>query len=408
MRQKKILIVDDDIMIVKTISNYLRNLTGDYILQEAYNGKEGLKRAREEQPELILLDWEMPLMQGIDVLNALKLDKTTREIPVVMATSRIDSINLDEALTAGAIDYIRKPIDKVELLARLHSVLRLSESHKKIMDQNKILEQHQQEIEKRNRKTYSSLSYASRIQSALLISETNFKQHLPESFVFFKPKEIVSGDFYWINQLRPANLTDEESNLLVAAVDCTGHGIPGAMMSMLGISYLNEIVQSNNIHSPDMVLKHLDEKVKQNLQQDTSANHDGMEAALCLVDYQNSIVEFAGASQPLLYIQNEEVHLIDGEENNIGGSLRNTQTPFKKHTIPFRTPTEFYIYTDGYQDQFGGEKRMKFMRKKLRQLLFRIHTRPMSEQKKILQQTLSKWMQNENQTDDILIIGFRL
>lgn len=261
------------------------------------------------------------------------------------------------------------------------------------------------EINRQNQNIQSSIQYAKRIQEAMFHQSDLSKHHLPDSFVLFKPRDVVSGDFYWVSEIK----SWYDPDVVFAAVDCTGHGIPGAFMSMIGMNALNMII-GQGIAEPDQILQSLDTEIRTALQQEKTGNKDGMDVALCIYRKEKSVLEFSGAKNPLIYIQNKELTKVRGDIHAIGGSMRSRKndSSFKKHVIPIDQPTTVYIFSDGYQDQFGGEKNMKFMSKKFQQLLLKIHELPMEEQQKVLNETIEAWKGEQKQTDDILVIGIRL
>ncbi len=255
-------------------------------------------------------------------------------------------------------------------------------------------------------KVTDSVRYAQRIQDAILVPPaqvfTNFGANT-EGFVLFKPRDIVSGDFYWT--------TEKDNRVILTAIDCTGHGVPGAFMSLIGNDLLNEIVNLRGITTPHEILNELHKGVQTTLKQQETENRDGMDMALCVYDKEKNILEFAGAKNPLLYIKNGEIETLKGDKKPIGGKDVYKEDSFKTHIIDLNeenAPTMFYIFSDGYQDQFGGLEGRKFMIKKLRQLLQNIHQKPMEEQHEILDTTIVDWMKNEEQIDDILLMGFRI
>jgi PAS domain S-box-containing protein len=282
------------------------------------------------------------------------------------------------------------------------------------------------EITQQQQNIRASISYAKRIQNALLPQKKQIEESLPNSFILFKPRDIVSGDFYWFAHTEAKPLYEEVSSfqgiekvlkgfrnekIVIAAVDCTGHGVPGAFMSLIGNDILNNVVIQHETTEPDQILHKLHQGVKKSLkQQENASSRDGMDMALCTIDMDDRVIEFAGAKNPLVYIQDGEVHEIKGSKFGIGGRERGTERVYTKHTIDANKPTTLYIYSDGYQDQFGGPNKQKFMKKRLRELLLEIHQKPMEEQKQILDETLTQWMQegNERQIDDVLVIGIQI
>jgi serine phosphatase RsbU (regulator of sigma subunit) len=259
-----------------------------------------------------------------------------------------------------------------------------------IVSKNIVLEYQKKEIE-------DSIRYAKRIQSAVIPSEKVCREILPESFVVFKPLNIVSGDFYWIS--RVGNKT------IFTAADCTGHGVPGAFMSMLGVAFLNEIVNKDNITSPEKILNHLRDKVIQALQQQgiSGEARDGMDIALVTIDSQENKIEFAGAYNPLVMIRNGEIIETCGDKMPIG--IYVNMHPFSKHVISIEKGDVFYMFSDGYEDQFGGPEGKKFKSKKLKQLLLEIHKYPVEMQKEILEKTFEEWKGDLPQVDDVVLIG---
>jgi serine phosphatase RsbU (regulator of sigma subunit) len=260
------------------------------------------------------------------------------------------------------------------------------------------IEAQKAEIEKTNQKITSSINYAQRIQQAILPEPKVFNAILPDSFIFFRPKDIVSGDFYWLEQT--------EDKIFLAAVDCTGHGIPGAFMSLIGNEILTEIVTLHHIESPEKILQMLHEKIRRSLRQAESDNRDGMDLALCVLHKIDHTVEFSGAMNPIAYIQNGEVQVIRGDKTSAGGIQREEERIFTKHIIPkIDTPTTYYIFSDGYQDQFGGGR--KYGLPRMKELFTRIYMTPMDEQAEIIENEWLNWKGSENPIDDILMIGFR-
>ncbi|MCS6967468.1 MAG: GAF domain-containing protein [Cytophagales bacterium] len=255
-------------------------------------------------------------------------------------------------------------------------------------------------IQKSNEKITASLNYASRIQNAMLPDPAQIAHCLPDSFVFFRPRDIVSGDFYWMQE--------KNGKVLLAAVDCTGHGVPGAFMSMIGIDLLNEIVNQRGITQPDQILNLMHRRIRQALKQDVTQNRDGMDIALCMIDERAKSLAFAGARTSIVYLQNGELFEIKGNNVPIGGLQHEKDRIFTCYWISLEMPTTFYLFTDGYKDQFGGENNTKLTARLFKQLLYDIHQYPAPTQKQLLADYLEKWMGNNPQLDDILVIGVKI
>lgn len=256
-----------------------------------------------------------------------------------------------------------------------------------------------EEIHKKQLDIESSINYGLRIQQAMLPSKEKFEELLPQSFVLFKPRNVVSGDFYWINELY-------NEKIAVAAVDCTGHGVPGAFMSMIGSNALDSIVNTY-VDEPDKILHELHRKVFTALKQEETGNKDGMDMALCVIDTDRDQLYFSGAKNHLIYIKDGEVLQIRGDKHPIGG-IRKVPASFSQHVIDLEGDMYFYLYSDGFVDQFGGPDNMKFMSKRFKTLIEEIYQLPMTEQKKRLDEAFAAWKGSQKQTDDVLVIGFKL
>ncbi len=279
------------------------------------------------------------------------------------------------------------------------------------------------QIEKQNKDITSSINYAKQIQEALLPTEDRLLNILPDSFVLFKPRDIVSGDFYWFtgysgksesnekshrHHIKLSNIPQNENGFIITAADCTGHGVPGAFMSMIGFNLLESCSRSGII-KPNEILNELHRSIRYLLKQNQSDNRDGMDIAICVIKDNGKRLEFAGAKNPLYYITNDELFHIKGDSVPVGGLQKESQREFTLHSIDINAPTCFYIFSDGYADQFGGTNGGKFSSKQLKELLVEIHNLPMAEQRNILNQRIISWMGESNkQLDDIIVIGFKL
>ncbi len=259
-----------------------------------------------------------------------------------------------------------------------------------------------QEIEEKNKDITDSINYSKRIQEASLSPKELKYKLFPDAFVLFKPKDIISGDFYWY--------TEKNEKKLIAACDCTGHGVPGALMSMLGNNILNQIVNEKGITSPDEILNHLNNEVRKALKQEGHGKtQDGMDIALISITGETEI-EYAGAQRPLWVIKNDEKSLLElkSEKFSIGGQQSETERKFIKQTISLSKGDCIYLSSDGFADQFGGLEGKRFMSKRFKDLLLTNSSKPMPEQENILVETINKWKGKHEQVDDILVIGIRV
>lgn len=257
------------------------------------------------------------------------------------------------------------------------------------------------ELEHKNQETLDSILYAKKIQDAILPLHSTIKESLKESFILHRPRDIVSGDFYWFRHLR--------GKIFIASVDCTGHGVPGAFMSMIGSILLDDIIVTKQIDQPDIILNMLHKGVVKALRQSSKekASKDGMDIALCVIDEKLNKLQFAGALRPLIHIREGELMRIKSDASPIGG-YRAEMPVFSLHEIDIQKGDVFYIYSDGYPDQFGGELDKKYMTKRFRELLLSMAHRDMSVQKDLLEKEFNRWRGNNEQVDDVLVLGFRL
>ena len=260
-----------------------------------------------------------------------------------------------------------------------------------ILEQNRV-------IALKNRDITDSINYARKIQESLLPHTEQIQEALPNSFVYYKPRDIVSGDFYWFKEI--------DGKLLLSAVDCTGHGVPGALMSMIGFSKLNEISHKQNAN-PGFILEKLDEGVREALstKRYDHESKDGMDMALCTFDIQNKKVQFAGAFRPLVKINGDTIEEIKGNRYPIGGGSSYVKDGFTTHEFDINEGDCFYMFSDGFPDQFGGPKDKKFMNKKFKALLQEIQTLSPNEQLSRLDSALENWRGDTEQVDDVLVIG---
>lgn len=267
---------------------------------------------------------------------------------------------------------------------------------------NKILADKNLEIERKNNRINSSLKYAERIQTAILPFHNKLSSFFSDHFILYKPKDVVSGDFYYFQKIG--------SKAVLIVADCTGHGIPGAFMSMIGSSLLNQIILEQGEISPDRILEQMHQGVVTVLHQGGHDLKDGMEMAVCVIDKGNSSISFAGAKRPFIMVSDGELQEIKGQKRAIGEQSRRTSKQFENHHINIKPDSKIYLLTDGLQDQFGGSENKKFMMKRIRALLLENHGLPMATQSETFHNTLADWVQTgkEEQVDDILLFGAKI
>jgi len=262
---------------------------------------------------------------------------------------------------------------------------------------NELLSVKNEQITKQNKEITDSIQYASRIQNAVLPSSDQLNKIVSNHFILFKPKDIVSGDFYW--------MTANEHKAVLVAADCTGHGVPGAFMSMLGISFLNEIVNIDQPIKANEILNRLRHLVKTTLAQSGENNaNDGMDISLVVLDNKEMTLQFSGAYNHLYIFKNGELNKVKADRMPIGNYVKEKES-FTNHEMNIKKGETFYMFSDGYCDQFGGENDQKLTVKALQEKLIKIYKKPMHEQKKILFNNYMKWKGDKKQIDDVLMMG---
>jgi serine phosphatase RsbU (regulator of sigma subunit) len=276
------------------------------------------------------------------------------------------------------------------------------ERTEEVVRQKEEIETKNQELEVLYKHVTDSIKYAKRIQEAILPPDSLVKRALPNSFVLYKPKDIVSGDFYWIDE--------KGGKTMFAAVDCTGHGVPGAFMSIVGYNILKHVVNNNDFQTPAEILDALNEGVSETLHHghEESQAKDGMDLSLCTIDFKKMELQFAGAYNPLYLIRNGELMQTKGDKFPIGLFLGEEKKKFTNHTIKLQKGDCVYIFSDGYADQFGGPNGKKFMANHFRDLLLDVHKHPIEKQQDILNKTIEEWRGPLDQVDDILVIGVKI
>ena len=313
---------------------------------------------------------------------------------------------------SGNFDYDYQPLSNEDTLG--HALLKMRDDlaeNERILEQKVVerteevvrqrdeIERQREKVEELYKDVTDSIKYAKRLQDSILPPDKIIKDILPNSFVLFKPKDIVSGDFYWMEKVG--------SKTLFAAVDCTGHGVPGAFMSLVGANALNQAVREHQHNTPSDILDDLNRISSAALNKADSENavRDGMDMALCAIDYDKLMLEYSGANNPLYIIRNGEILVTKADKNAIGSM---EPKPYSNHHIQLEKDDIIYIFSDGYADQFGGIKGKKFMYRQFRETLLSLIDKPMHEHKKILDDKIEAWRGSYEQEDDILVIGVRI
>lgn len=254
-------------------------------------------------------------------------------------------------------------------------------------------------VESQNKRISESINYARKIQLAINPTEADLIKHFPESFILYLPKDIISGDFPWLFQIN--------EYLYLAAVDCTGHGVPGAMMSMIGNLLLNDIVNDGSVLLPSIILRRLHEAVVQTLKQDLSESNsnDGMDIGLCRINLHTSEIVYSGAHRPLFFLRNGQIDILSGDKFPIGGMHYKGLNAFTDQILQFQSGDKVFLFTDGFPDQIGGSEKRKLMTKNLKLLIESQANLSMRELKEALSLYYSNWKGSNKQIDDVLVVG---
>lgn len=320
-------------------------------------------------------------------------------------------------LAEGYNEMTEKIHNYVEDISAMNKDLekKVNERTREVVEQKEEIETQKEEIEaqldlatlqrdtitNQNELILDSIHYAKRIQSAILPPVELLDDHLSDHFILFKPRDIVSGDYYWARE--------KDQKLLLAVADCTGHGVPGGFLSMLGISSMNEIVNRSSELNPAKILEELSEVVIASMHQTGSRGEaqDGIEIALCVIDLKKKSMVYAGANRPLYLVRDGEVQHLRPDRMPIG-IYEQAVLPFKNHTIKLLKGDSFYLFSDGYVDQLGGPKRKTFRAINFRKLLLEIQDQPMENQKTILLENMALWQGEVEQIDDVLVMGIKI
>ncbi len=328
------------------------------------------------------------------------MDRTTQFAKQVGAgnfNSHYRALSNDDTLGAALLK-MREDLRVNELILESKVIERTEQ----VVRQKEEIETKNGELEVLYKHVTDSIKYAKRIQEAILPPDTLVNSALPNSFILYKPKDIVSGDFYWVEE--------KDGKTMFAAVDCTGHGVPGAFMSIVGYNILKHVVNNNSFTTPALILDQLNEGVSETLHHGNknSQTKDGMDLAFCTIDFKTLELQYAGAMNPLYIIRDGELIQIKANKFPIGFFLGEEKLKFTNHTIQLKKGDCLYIFSDGYADQFGGSKGRKFMINRYRDLLLSLHKHPIELQKNILNKTIEEWRGVLDQVDDILVIGLEI
>jgi serine phosphatase RsbU (regulator of sigma subunit) len=295
-------------------------------------------------------------------------------------------------------------------IKEIKSRLQLSKSKELLQEEHKTVIHQKKEIEEKNTEILSSIRYAKRIQYALLPPEEKMNELFNDYFVFYQPKDIVSGDFYWATKVLTTRFDDDNTAIhLIAVADCTGHGVPGAFMSLIGNNYLKQSAKEKSVNTPAQALDFLNTNVVATLNQHTTdvPVRDGMDISLVAIEFTTKKLQFAGANNPIYILRNKELIVLKPDKQAIG-SVSEELKSFTNHSFDLQTGDLIYMFTDGFADQFGGPDGKKLKYKKFQEYLISITELSMQEQKNFLKSKFEEWRGSSEQTDDVCVVGIKI
>lgn len=368
-------------------------------LAEVYAQQKKFAKAFEYQKKLISVKDSILNLESNSQLNEMQTkyesEKKEKEIELLTKDSEIQSLQLN-----------KNKLWLIVLFSMILLVLTFTalvfNRYKIKKKANHLLEHRNSEITQQKKEITDSINYAKRIQESILPPTEHWQKILSNSFIFYRPKDIVSGDFYWIEQ--------KNDIVCFAAVDCTGHGVPGALMSVVGFNLLTQAVNEVGLTKPSEILKHLDAGVTKTLRQseDGKGVKDGMDLSLCSLNLVTNELQYAGAFNSLYYISSGVFNEIKADKFPIGVNLDGKVDEYRNHSIQLKKGDSLFLYSDGYADQFGGPNGKKFKYNKLKQLLIEISVYPVSQQKQAVEQAFDMWKGKLEQVDDVVIIGVKI
>jgi len=403
---------DDELIFVTKDNGYLSYRGSDWKLILSIDKSQAFLPLAELQTNLIYVIAGALLASLILALIAANIFVR----PIVQLSKAAEEIgkgNLNLKIEIKSKDEIGKLATTLQKTTRL-LIKRIAEQkilNKRLQDQKIKIEGQKGDIEQVHEELRESINYSKRIQNSILPDSAELKKVFKDKLLFYRPKDVVSGDFYWFERVR----SGRKEHMIIIAADCTGHGVPGAIMSMIGSNQLTNIVYYQNYLDPEKILARLDKAIKFELYRDAEVDeprHDGMEAGICVIDLDTMEMTFAGAGIPLCFIRNGEMQIHKSPKVTIGrmqGSEKAAEEQFTPLKIQLETGDRIFMASDGFQDQFGGPSDKRFMSKNFRNLLLISgQDRTMVEQEAKIKQTFDHWKGNGDQTDDVLVLGFEV
>lgn len=425
----RVLIAERDVETSNLLSSFFDKWGGYEVVAAVSDSHTIIEQFENLKPDLMLIDLFLGKEgSAIELVSQLKKDY---HLPILYLTSELSDKLIQESLDSEPSGYLIKPFDENQLKTTIESSIssfsKINESMDKLKHDLSMAIQQVEElsetnahlitatfreralkkelaaskelIESQTKKIQDSINYSLRIQQSIIPSSDTFSEALNNHFVFYKPKDVVSGDFPW--------MFTKDDYVYVAAVDCTGHGVPGAMMSMIGNLLLNSIIGNGPAKTPSEVLAELHKAVVHTLKQDAEGNKaaDGMDAALCRINYKKNELLFSGAHLPLIFMRNGDLETFKGDKFPVGGMQYRNRNKYSDHTIKLEKGDKFYVFSDGIIDQIGGEEGRKWMSVSLKEFIMSNNHLSMSEIHQKIENTFDEYKGEYKQVDDVLLIG---
>ena len=395
----RILLVEDSETDADLLIRHLRKENIDFDYVRVLDKGAFLEQLSAFVPDIVIADYSLPQFSGVEAFRLMKSEGFN--LPFILVTGTISEKLIHKLVKEGIDDYLLK--DNLLRLpnAIMHIVQQKQlEREKKITEElNGLLVLSNQKLEEVYRDIKSSIDYAKRIQQDMLPELDFLKEAAIQHMLIYKPKDVLSGDFYWAERI--------ENKIFIAVADCTGHGVPGALLSMSGHNIINEIVNQDNLSNPAEILTHLNERFRKVLKQETNSTHDGMDIGFCVIDTGTGVLEYAGAKMPLYYISKRGLEKIIPDKISIGG-VENHHVQFHSHTLTLKKGDKLFMFSDGITDQFDFADKEKMTRKRFERVLETFQQNSMSSVKREIMVFLNMWQGYTSQTDDILVLGMEI
>jgi serine phosphatase RsbU (regulator of sigma subunit) len=374
-------------------------------LSNLYYAMKEYKKGFETQRKYLAIKDSIFSLENARQLSELtkKYDTEKKQIQIKNQQKQIKSEQTQKYFFAGSMIVF---IGLGFLLFR--SLKQQNKANKTILEQKSLVENQKDALEQKNREILDSITYAKRLQDAILPAVDYWHQTLPESFILYKPKDIVAGDFYWLERHSVSNGAMTEEYLFFAAADCTGHGVPGAMVSVICCNALNRSVLEFNLVEPGKILDKTRELVISTFNKSVENVKDGMDISLGCLNVRTRELLWSGANNPLWLVPAGSNEIIEWKADKQPIGMYADEKPFNTHSMMLEPKTTIYLFTDGYADQFGGENGKKFKYKQFKESILAIHDRPMAEQQEHLETTFENWKGELEQVDDVCVIGIRI